>query len=66
VALLLGWPLLGRLGGIPALALGLAGGVVALVAILRRGERGLAVLAAFLPFASVALFVLAELLVGHE
>lgn len=45
---------------------GLAGGVVALVAIRRRGERALAVFAAVVPLALVVVFVLAELLIGHD
>jgi hypothetical protein len=60
------WSFLGRLGGIPAFALGLAGGVVALLAIFRRGERAVAVFAALVPFLNVVVFLLAELLVGHD
>ena len=66
VVLLLGWSLMGRLGGVPGLAFGLAGGVVALVAIFRRGERALTVFTAFLPFLNVVVFLLAELLIGHD
>jgi len=65
VVLLFGWSLMGRLGGVPGLAFGLAGGVLALVAIFRRGERALTVFAALLPFLNVLIFLLAELLIGH-
>jgi hypothetical protein len=65
VVLLFGWSLMGRLGGVPGLAFGLAGGVLALVAIFRRGERALTVFAALLPFLNVVIFLLAELLIGH-
>jgi hypothetical protein len=60
--LLLGWSLVGRLGGVPGLGFGLAGGALGLVAIFRRGERGLTVFGAFVPFLTVAAFLLAELL----
>ena len=66
VLLMPAWRLMGPLGAFPALLCGLAGGVAALVAILRRGERALTVFAALLPFLSVVTFVLAELLVGHD
>jgi hypothetical protein len=46
---------------------GLAGSVAALVAIVRRGDRALTVYAAaLLPGVLVVVFVLAELLVGHD
>jgi hypothetical protein len=45
---------------------GIAGGVAGLVAVFRRGERGLVVYAAFFPLLAVVGFVLAELLIGHE
>jgi hypothetical protein len=57
---------MGPLGAIPGFISGLAGGVVALLAIGRRGERALTVFAAIVPFALVLLFVLAELLIGHD
>jgi 4-hydroxybenzoate polyprenyltransferase len=66
IVLLMSWTLMGRLGGIPGLVLGLAGGVVALVAIFRRGERAVTVFAALFPFLNVVGFVLAELLIGHD
>lgn len=49
-----------------ALLCGLAGGVAGLVAVFRRGERGLAVYATFFPLLAVVGFVLAELLIGHD
>jgi hypothetical protein len=60
--LLLAWGIVGRLGGVPGLGFGLAGGVLALVAIFGRGEQGLTVFAAFAPLLAVAAFLLAELL----
>lgn len=47
-------------------ACGLVGGVVALLAIVRHGERALAVFAAVVPLLLVVGFVAAELLVGHD
>jgi len=66
VVLVLGWRLMGPLGAFPGFACGLAGGIVALVAISRRGERAIAVFAATVPALLVVLFVLAELLIGHD
>ena len=66
IVLNLGWRLMGPLGGFPSLVCGLAGGIVALVAILRRGERSIAAYAALVIFLNVVVFVLAELLVGHD
>ena len=43
-----------------------AGGVAALVAIRRRGERAIAVFVVLVPFLLAVLFVLAELLIGHD
>ena len=65
VVLLFGWSLVGRLGGVPGLAFGLAGGVLALVAILRRRERALTVFAVLLPLLTVLVFLLAELIIPH-
>ena len=65
VVLMFSWSLLGRLGGVPGLILGLAAGVVALVAIIRRRERAATVFASVLPLLTVVGFVLAELLIGH-
>ena len=66
VLLMFGWRLMGPLGGFPGLACGLVGGIVALVAIARRGERAIAVFAATVPAVLVVLFVLGELLIGHD
>jgi hypothetical protein len=66
VVLVSGWRFVGRLGGAPGLALGLAGGAVALVAIVSRGERALGVFAALVPFLNAGVFLVGELLVGHD
>ena len=66
VVLMFGWRLMGPLGGGPGLAAGLVGGSLALVALFKRGERALTVIAAVLPLVFVLAFVLAELLVGHD
>ena len=63
---MLGWRLMGPLGGFPSLALAIAAGSVALVAIGRRGERAILAFVAVLPLVSAVLFLLAELLVGHD
>ena len=63
--LVLAWSILPG-GAALGFASGLAGGVVALVAIFRRGERAITVFAAILPLALVVAFVLAELIVGHD
>ena len=61
VLLVSAWRLMGPLGGFPGVAFELAGGVVALIAIFRRGERALAVYAALLPFAAAVALVIGEL-----
>jgi hypothetical protein len=66
VLLVLGWRLTGPAGAFPGFVAGLAGGVVALIAILRRGERAASVFVAVLPLVFVVVFVLAELLIGHD
>jgi cytochrome c oxidase subunit IV len=66
VVLQFAWRLLGPLGAFPSFACGVAGGIVALVAVLRRGERAIAVYAAILPLLFVVVFVAAELLIGHD
>ena len=66
LVLLFSWRLMGPAGALPGFACGLAGGVVALVAIFRRGERAIAVFAALVPLMFVVAFVLAELIVGHD
>ena len=63
--LVLGWSAIGRLG-VLGLALGLASGGAALIAIFRRGERAVTVFAALLPFLTVVVFLLTELLIGHD
>jgi hypothetical protein len=65
-SVVLGGPLsrLGLLGGITGLAVGAAGGLVALIAILRRRERAISVFLAVVPLAFVVLFVVLEL-TGH-
>jgi hypothetical protein len=66
VVLMFAWRLMGPLGGFPGLVAGLAGGICALVAIIRYRDRAAAVVLAVVPFVLVVLFVLAELLIGHE
>jgi hypothetical protein len=66
IVLVFAWRVMGPAGAAPGFALGLAGGVVGLVAIFRRGERAITVFAAILPLALVVAFVLAELIVGHD
>lgn len=60
------WMLMGPLGGFPGLLSGLIGGIVALVAILRRSERAISVFIALVPFVGVIVFVLGEFLIGHD
>lgn len=45
---------------------GVTGGILAVGAIRRRGERALSVYAAVVPLVMVVVFVLAELLIGHD
>lgn len=52
-------------GAAAAFLSGLAGGVVAVVAARRHGERSIAVLLAMIPLALVAVFVLGEFLLPH-
>jgi len=61
------WTILSA-GAAIGFACALAGGIVALIAIFRRGERAITVFAALLPFPFlfVIVFVLAELIVGHD
>ena len=66
VLLVPSWRLMGPLGGLPGLVAGAAGGVLALVAIVRRRETSISVFVSVFPLALVALFVLAELLIGHS
>ena len=53
-------------GAALAFLCGLAGGALAIVAVARRGERGLLAYAAIVPLVLVVSFVLAELLLGHD
>jgi len=64
VVLSFGWALMGPVGGFPGLAFGLAGGVVALVAIFRRGERAVTVYVALVPFLNAVVFALMLLFVA--
>jgi len=57
---------MGPLGAFPGFAAGLADGVAGLVAVFRRGERAVTVFVAILPLVFVVVFVLAELLIGHD
>jgi hypothetical protein len=66
VLLVPSWRLMGPLGGFPGLVAGAAGGVLALLAIVRGRETSVSVFLAVIPLALVALFVLAEFLVGHS
>jgi hypothetical protein len=63
--LVMAWTILPG-GAALGFASGVAGGVVALRAILRHRERAVSVFAATLPLVLVVAFVLAELLIGHE
>ena len=65
VVLVPAWKLLPG-GAALGLACGLLGGILALIAILRRSERAVLVFAAIVPLVLVVTFVLAELLVGHD
>ena len=65
VVLVLAWRVVPG-GAALGFACGLVGGVVALVAIFRGGERAITVFAALVPFLLVLAFVLGEVLVGHD
>lgn len=65
VVLVMAWAVIPA-GALFGFAAGLIGGVFALFAILRRGERAVTVYLALVPFALVVAFVLAELLIGHD
>jgi hypothetical protein len=62
VVLVLGWRLLGPLGAIPGFACGTIGGVAALVAIFRHGERAITVFFALVPLVFVIAFVVGSTL----
>jgi len=53
-------------GAMLAFTCGVVGGVAAIVAVKRDHERGLLAYAAIAPLVLVVVFVLAELLIGHE
>ncbi|HSK15373.1 MAG TPA: hypothetical protein VK915_04310 [Gaiellaceae bacterium] len=61
VLLIFTWSL-DPLGAFPGLAVGLAAGVVAFLA-LRRGDRAIAVFAAFVPLVNTVLFVVGSILI---
>ena len=46
-----GWSRIGLAGASAGMALGLAGGILAVIAIVLRGDRAVGVIAAFVPFA---------------
>lgn len=58
--LMLAWTVLPGGGAIP-LAFELVGGTMALVAIVRHGERALSVIVALIPFLLAVVFVIAEI-----
>ena len=66
IVLVPAWRLMGPLGAFPGFVCGLGGGVVAVIAILRRRDRAVAVFAAVLPLLLVVALVVAELVVGHD
>ena len=62
---MLAWSILPG-GGWMGLAAGFAGGVAALVALIRRHDRAVLVYVAVLPLVAVVAFLAAELFIGHE
>ena len=65
IVLFLSWRLIPG-GAAAGMVLWLVGGVLALVAILRHQERAIAVFATLVPLVFTILFVLAELIIGHD
>jgi hypothetical protein len=59
------WMLFGPLGAFPQLVLMAAGGVCALVAIIRQRERAVLAFAGLVPLLLVLVFVVAELALPH-
>ena len=57
---------MGAAGAVPGLSCGLAGGTIALWAIVRHKERALIVLVSMVPFAFAVIFLLAEVTIGHS
>lgn len=66
VLLVPSWRLMGPAGAAPGLSCALAGGVVALWAIVRSKERAVIVFASLVPFLFAVVLVLAELAIGHS
>lgn len=66
IVFMMSWRVMGPVGGFPSLVCGLAGGVVALVAIFRRGERSVAAFAALVPFLNTLVFLVAEFVGGNS
>ncbi len=64
VLLVFAWSVL-PVGAFPGFVLELAGGITALVAIIRDRERAITVYAALLPLVFVVVLVLAELIAPH-
>ena len=52
-------------GALASFLCGLAGGIIALIAILRRGERSWLVYLAILPMFGIFIFLLGEVLIPH-
>ena len=63
--LVIAWTILPG-GAVLGFVSGVTGGILAVRAIRRHGERALSVYAAVVPLVMVVAFVLAELLIGHD
>jgi hypothetical protein len=61
-----GWSRVGMAGTSAGLALGLAGGFLAVIAIVLRAERSVAVLVAFVPFAGSVYLIRRSLAIPPE
>ena len=57
---------MGPAGAFPGLSCGFAGGIVALVSILRLKERAVTVVAALAPFLFAVVFAVAEVIAGSS
>ena len=64
VVLLLAWSFLPG-GALLSFLCGLAGGIIALIALIRQGERSWLVFLCLLPMLNVIVFILAEFLIPH-
>jgi hypothetical protein len=53
-------------GAALAMACAFAGGVLGATAIIRHGERAIAVYATLVPFVMTVAFIIAELVIGHD